>query len=187
MDAFTYLSVLISIILGLAITQLLQGARALVIARRRVRVFGPSVQWVGLLLLLAVQSWWAMFGLQYHRDWTFIAFGIVLLQVILLYMLASLVLPDFPPYTSIDLRAHYFEHVVWFYGLAVLLLVVSLIKDLLINGHLPGAFNVAFHLVFIVVWAGAAATRREAYHRFVPIFMALAFGAYIAVLFGRLQ
>ena len=37
MDAFSYLSVLISIILGLAVTQALQGFRGLMLARSRVR------------------------------------------------------------------------------------------------------------------------------------------------------
>ena len=37
MDAFSYLSVLLSIILGLAITQILQGYRALLLARSHVR------------------------------------------------------------------------------------------------------------------------------------------------------
>ena len=35
MDAFSYLSVLLSIILGLAIQQILQGYRALILARAR--------------------------------------------------------------------------------------------------------------------------------------------------------
>ena len=44
MDAFSYLSVLLSIILGLGIQQVLQGYRALMLARGRVRFF-----WVPLL------------------------------------------------------------------------------------------------------------------------------------------
>jgi hypothetical protein len=39
MDAFSYLSVLLSIIIGLAITQVLQGYRGLLLARHRTTLF----------------------------------------------------------------------------------------------------------------------------------------------------
>jgi hypothetical protein len=55
MDAFSYLSVLISIILGLAVTQVLQGFRGLMLARSRVRAYWPSMVWAVALLLIDVQ------------------------------------------------------------------------------------------------------------------------------------
>jgi len=42
MEVFSYLSVLLSIILGLAITQILQGFRVLMLARSRLRTHWPS-------------------------------------------------------------------------------------------------------------------------------------------------
>src|SRR5205085_4787758 len=117
MDVFGYLSVLLSIILGLAITQVLQGLRALLIARSRVTMFWPSIAWCGLLLLVDVQGWWAMFGLRLKGSWTFVEFGIVLLQVLVLYMLAALVLPDVDRDGRVDLRAFYFAHARWFFGM----------------------------------------------------------------------
>ena len=48
MDAFSYLSVLLSIILGLAITQILQGYRGLLLARGRVTFYVPSLIWTAL-------------------------------------------------------------------------------------------------------------------------------------------
>jgi hypothetical protein len=108
MAAFDYLAVLISIILGLASTQVLQGYRGLALARDRVRLFWPTPICSVIVLLLAVQSRWAMFGLRAVQVWTFAAFAVVLLQAVVLYMLAALVLPDFAGDASIDLRAHYF-------------------------------------------------------------------------------
>ena len=43
MDAFSYLSVLLSIILGLAIAQVLQGYRAILLARGRVRLSAAAL------------------------------------------------------------------------------------------------------------------------------------------------
>jgi hypothetical protein len=186
MDAFSYLSVLLSIILGLAITQLLQGLRGLVIARRQVIFYWPPVAWTGLLMLINVQSWWSMYGMHRRPAWTFVEFAVVLLQTIVLYMLAALVLPDLNDGQPRDLRRHYFDQARWFFGLGTSLLVVSIAKDIVLDRHVPAATNLAFHLVFMAAWTLAALTRSETYHRLLPGFMMVSFGAYIALLFARL-
>lgn len=186
MDAFSYLSVLISIILGLAITQILQGLRSLVINRRQIVVYWPSVSWAGLLLLINVQSWWAMYGMRRRPEWTFVEFALVLLQVTVLYMLAGLVLPDVQSNDRGNLKQHYYDQSRWFYSLAVFMLVVSIVKDVVLNGGLPGTINLAFHVLFASAWTVAAVTRAETYHRWIPLAMILSFGAYIGLLFARL-
>src|ERR1700761_2498507 len=137
MDAFSYLSVLLSIILGLAITQILMGYRGLLLARGRVRFYAPTMTWSVLLLVIAAQNWWASFGLSHHQDWTFLQFSAVLLQTVLLYMMAGLVLPDIPPEAPVDLREHYFRERRPFYGAFVLMLAVSISKDWILQGRLP--------------------------------------------------
>jgi hypothetical protein len=186
MDAFSYLSVLISIVTGLAITQVLQGYRSILIARHRVRLFGPTLSWGGLLLLISVQSWWAMFGMQRHVRWTFIQFAIVLLQAVLLYLLAALVFPDIDGDQRVDLREHYFGQSQWFFGFGMALLVVSVAKDLLMTARWPDSTNLAFHVAFFVSWGVATVTKREGYHRWLPWLMALGFSLYILLLFARL-
>jgi hypothetical protein len=43
MDEFSYLSVLISVILGLAVTQILKGFRGILLSRARVRIYWPVI------------------------------------------------------------------------------------------------------------------------------------------------
>jgi hypothetical protein len=186
MDEFGYLSVLIAIILGLAITQILLGFRGLLHAREHVRLYWPSLVWSGLVIIMAVQSWWAMFGLRHLTDWSFLQFSVVLLQAIVVYMLSALVLPDFGS-KVVDLRKTYFEHFRWFYCLLAAVLVVSLSKDLVIGGSLPHGFNLAFHLFFMAASLVMALVRNETWHKANTVFSALMFIAYIAVLFARLQ
>ena len=146
MDQFSYLSVLISIILGLGITQLVTGLGRLIQARDRVKLYAPALAWVGLLLVIHVQTWWAMFGLRNHSTWNFGQFFVVLLQPLVLSLLASLVVPDFGADAQVDLRANYYAHSRWFFSLLILLLVVSLVKDVVLSGSLPSALNVAAHV-----------------------------------------
>ena len=187
MDAFGYLSVLISIILGLAVTQLLQGFRGIVLARRVVRVYWPALGWAVLLLVIDVQSWWAMFGLRAVQQWTFAEFAVVLLQAVMLYMLAALVLPDFSADRAVDLRQHYFETRRWSFGAAAVTALVSLAKDLVIAGQLPSPGNVGFHVFFIVAALVAIATSAEWFHRLLPLLLLIVFGVYIGTLFAQLR
>jgi hypothetical protein len=186
-DPFSYLSVLLSIILGLAITQILLGVRGIVLSRARVVGYWPTFVFAGLLFLMVVQSWWAMFGLREVPVWTFPMFAIVLLQTTAMYMLTALVLPDFFGEHAIDLRAHYFAHRILFFSLLAATLLISLAKDVVISGHMTDNVNLGFHLGFMAVTLGAVLTTREWYHKLVCVVSALAFVAYIALLFARLH
>lgn len=191
MDEFGYLSVLLSIVLGLGITQLLTGLGRLIQARERVRGYWPSPTWAGFLLVAHVQTWWAMFGLRDHTSWTFFVFLLVLLQPALLYLLAALVLPDFgetadPSEGEVHLRRHYFRQSRWFFTIAVALLVVSVAKDVVLEGELPDAVNLVTHILFAGLWGAAAVTRRERYHLLLAPLTPLIFVVYVAVLFLRL-
>lgn len=187
MDAFSYLSVLLSIILGLAITQVLQGYRALMLSRTRVVLYPPPLIWSALMLLFATQSWWASFGLADHAEWDFASFTIILLQMVLLYMMAAIVLPDVPAGAPVDLRAHYYRERRPFFTLCVAMLAASLLKDLMIDGRLPGGENLAFHLIFGAASLAAIATPRPRFHEWQAPLIALLSGVYIALLFARLR
>jgi hypothetical protein len=185
-DAFSYLSVLLSIILGLAITQILQGYRGLLLARGRVRLYAPTLIWSVLLLILASQAWWSSFGLSHHDGWTFVQFGAVLLQMTLLYMMAGLVLPDMPAGEPVDLRAHYFREQRPFFGVFLGMLAVSIGKDWILYGRLPSATNLAFHAVFGIVTLACLLVRKPRFHEIATPLGGLAMAIYNALLFARL-
>ena len=109
MDEFNYLSVLLSIIIGLAITEILQGLRGRMLSHQRVQPFWPSQVWATTLLLICTQTWWAMFDLRDRHDWKFGQFSVLLAQTVLLYLIAGLIYPDFGEEKAVDLRAHYFQ------------------------------------------------------------------------------
>ena len=187
MDAFGYLSVLLSIIVGFAMTQILLGFRGVVLARVRIRVYWPTVAWGILLLLINVQSWWAMFGLRAIGHWTFPAFSTLLLQTIAQYMLAAIVFPDFSGDQPVDLREHYRRHARWFFGLLILLFMASMAKDRIIGGHLPTGANLLVHLGFIAMSAVAMVVTAELYQRLFALLGLAVFGAYTVALFAQLQ
>jgi len=186
-EAFSYLSVLLSIIIGLAITQILAGLRGMVLWRSNVRMFWPVLLWALTLLLLNVQSWWAMFDLREVQAWTFAAFAMVLAQATVQYLLAAIVLPDFSIDAQTDLATHYWAHARWFFGLFITLLLISLAKAFVLYGHATQYTDLAFHILFIVLSAVALVLRRDWYHKLLALFSAGLFCAYIVVLFAQLR
>jgi hypothetical protein len=129
MDAFSYLSVLLSIILGLAVQQVLQGYRSLILSRRRITFYAPPLIWSVLMLTMVAQHWWASFGLAGRSEWSFGLFATILIQTALIYMMAAIVLPDVPADEKVDLRDHYYREAPAFFGLGAATVVWSLFRD----------------------------------------------------------
>lgn len=184
MDAFEYLSVLVSIVLGLGITQLLVGFARWLTHRGRYRVYSPAIAWAAFLLLLHIQTWWSMYGMRQYSNWNFLQFSVVLLQPIVLFLLAAIVLPGADA-THDDLREYFRYQRKWFFSLLLSLVGISLLKDL-VRDTLPAPLNLGFHAVFAslslagLAWAGDRAQR-------VAAWVALsAFTVYIAILFAEL-
>lgn len=186
MTPFEYLSVLLSIILGLAITQILQGYRALLLARHNVTRHWPALIWSVLILLFAAQSWWSSFGLEDFAEWRFDTFIVILLQMSLIYMMAALVLPDVPPDHKIDLASHYEAQRRPFFTCLVLVVATSLAKDLMLDGALPERLNLVFHVALATAAATGIIFKRAAFHFGLSLFIALIFVIYVATLFGHL-
>lgn len=186
MDAFSYLSVLLSIILGLAVQQVLQGYRALILSRRRIIFYAPPLIWSVLMLTMVAQHWWASFGLAGRSEWSFGLFATVLIMTALIYMMAAIVLPDVPADEKLDLRTHYYREAPAFFSLGAATVSWSIFREYMLVGRLPLPENLAFHLTFIAMALTGALVKRPRVHEALALLMAALFAAYIALLFARL-
>ena len=143
--------------------------------------------WAALLFLIDMQVWWAMYGLRLRRDWTFLAFGVVLAQTATLYLMAAVALPEQVDEDGTDLGVYFDRHHRWFFAFFLATLVVSVTKDLILSGRLPDPTNLAFHVVLGLGCVGGLLLR----HRRAQGWLALGFTAgiiaYIALLFTRLR
>lgn len=187
MDAFSYLSVLLSIIIGLAITQILQGFRARMLSHARVRRYWPGQLWAATLLIMATQTWWAMFGLRDRRDWQFDDFMVLLAQTVVLYLIAGLVFPEFPDEKAVDLRAHYFAQRRRFFGLLIAAVLLSIARDLILNHALPDRGNLAFHAVYLLIGIAGVLSAREWLHKAIALITGGVVVLYVSLLFARLR
>ena len=156
-------------------------------ARMRIRGYWPTVLWAVLVIVIAVQSWWSMFGLRHHEAWTFLEFSVVLAQTATLYLMAAIVLPEEVTEGGVDLRAYYERHHRWFFGWFLATLAISVLKDVILGHRLPGAYNLAFHGILAAGCIAAFFVRRYRLHQILGVGFAVVIAAYIGLLFTRLQ
>lgn len=137
MTQLEYLIALVSIIIGLGLTDLAQSFRELVRPEREVRWHWLPLTWAAISFLVIVQIWWGSFRVLQNEVLAHAAaFTPVLLGFLLLYLICAFALPD-PEWASpkteaggsprLDLEAFYFSmsHRRWFFGTFIGLLVVS--------------------------------------------------------------
>jgi hypothetical protein len=184
-DAFAYLSVLLSIIIGLAMAEILVGYRTLLLARSIVRIYVPPLIWSAIMLILATHFWWASFGLAGRENWSFAAFSAVLLQTVMMFMGSALVLPKGRPSDAIDLRAHYYRERVPFFSFGLLFLAVGFLKLWLLGDPLNGP-TLFFFAFFTAVTLVALFTSRPRVHEIIAPVMAVGILIFIGVMFARL-
>jgi hypothetical protein len=110
MTAFEYVSVFISVILGLGITQALTGIADLIHQSKRVKVYWPHLIWIVLVIIMHVQEWWVTFDLRELSTWRLPTFLFVMLYPITLFILARLLFPLGMQDEVIDLKVFYFEN-----------------------------------------------------------------------------
>lgn len=78
-EAFNYLTVMVSVVVGLGLTQLLAGIGNFVQIRRRVAFYWLHTGWVGLLIILHLHMWWSFWVLREVAEWTYGTFVFVLI------------------------------------------------------------------------------------------------------------
>ncbi|MGH7462688.1 MAG: hypothetical protein ACREMA_16895 [Longimicrobiales bacterium] len=167
MTKFEFLSVLISIVLGLGMTQLLSNLHRLVQARQRVRLYWLPLAWAALIFVSQVEWWWAMIDVEETAEtWTFFYFLFMLLSPVVLYLAAAFALPTVEAGHSYDLRAYYYDTRQWFFGALALQVTFDAIRRAIQAGTVAD-FGALSNAVTAVVLGVLTVTRREWYHALV--------------------
>ena len=111
MSEFEYVMVLISLILGLGISQILVGIANLLKKSHKVKFYIPHLICIVVVFMIHIQEWWINY--EYSRkimEWRFSVFFFMVAYPILLYIMARLLFPLHLSAKSIDLREFYMVH-----------------------------------------------------------------------------
>ncbi len=138
MSILEYLTVLVSIVVGLGVTDLAESVRYLINPDQSVRWHWLPLTWSVAALLMVVACWWGFFDFLKAEVWRSpVAFMLILFTSLSLYLLCAFALPDidwkedvlsFPPEGEehLDLKAYYFSesHRMLFFGTAIVFVVL---------------------------------------------------------------
>lgn len=135
MEAFEYVMVLVSIIIGLAITHVLAALGAAV---HRIRGHGPPIRlgatyllWVGFLFIWLVSFWWWEFKFQeLDLQWTFGLYLFVVGYAIWLFLMSVILVPS-----RLEGIEDSFDYLMemrrWFFGALLVAVAIDTIDSLL--------------------------------------------------------
>lgn len=116
MGIFEYVSVLTSIVVGLAIAHLLKGVAGIVQHPGRRRIYWVHLVWVASMFFQAIFFWWWEFALESLEQWTFQVYLFVLFYALIIYMLCALLFPqDLEGYDGYE--DYFISRRSWFLGL----------------------------------------------------------------------
>ncbi len=172
---FEYLTVFVSVVVGLAITQLLTHLVRIIHQRQHCRVYWVHLIWALNIFIWTVAYWWFTFSMAHIEVWTLSLFVFVLIYAILLYVLMALLFPeDVAP--DEDYRILFYRNQRWFFGVLLLFLSVDLIdfwvkletdSDIVTIGPF-----LAFILPLIGMAGVAAFSNNERFHKiFACVFL----------------
>ena len=74
MSLFEYLSVFLSVIMGLGVTHILAGLSKTIHYRRSLKLFWVHTLWAINILIYIVIIWWGMFWWSKQVNWSFFEF-----------------------------------------------------------------------------------------------------------------
>jgi hypothetical protein len=93
MDAFHWIIVPVSTVLGLTITRVLTGYVNAFKARARLKFDWLPIVFAGAILGESLQLWWALLELSTIKNWSLASFTLLLAMVMVLFSAAALIVP----------------------------------------------------------------------------------------------
>jgi hypothetical protein len=153
MDPYEYLTVFVSVILGLAVVHLLSGVALILDTRVRERLDWLHAVWTANVFITTLLVWWFNFGLSAVTEWTLPHFMNLVAYSVVLYLMAGLLYPVRGD-EVVDFRAHFEANRPRFFTVCLIFQVVDF-ADAALERQAIGTPWVGLHLVSLVVFAGA--------------------------------
>ena len=168
MTPFEYVVVLISIILGLGITQIMTGVADLVHQWYKVKLYWTHLVWIVLVFVLHIQEWWLTYNLRDVGTWRLPIFLFITLYPVNLFILARILFPFNPPEGAIDLKIFYYANFRKFFLVTMILNVLSVIQNVTEDGVNPSQLLIVSILV-VLGWVALRKDHVEWVHKAIAI------------------
>jgi hypothetical protein len=168
MSPFEYIVVLISIIIGMGITQLLSGLASIVLRWNTIRNYWPHSLLIVLIFVLHIQDWWATWELQSIKHWYLPMFLFIIFYPVNLYVLARILFPlRWGKLT--DLKHFYYENFRKIYLFMVFLPLHAIVNNYFIGRHPLSSQYLQAILAIVLILFVILNRREEWLHKVLAI------------------
>ena len=111
MSPFDFVCAFYSVVLGVAVAQLMTSVGRLLEVRDQVRTYWVQSLWVEIVLLYDVNNWLAMWSYRSAKSWRVVSFLLLVGLIASIYLVTVLLFPRVPESRGqIDLDAHYYKN-----------------------------------------------------------------------------
>ena len=183
MDAFSYISIVPSIIIALGITRILTGIGKLLEKRDKIQTYWVHHLWSLNVFLYMVLNWWLLFRWESQVTWSFPLFLFLMITPTITFLLSVVLFREHFS-ESENFEQHFYDDRRWFFALAALLPPLDFI-DTLLKGvpHLlaQGPFYFVTISLITAMSIVAVKTQNKNYHKFFAIFFLVYISIFISV------
>lgn len=164
---FEYSSILVSIILGLGITQLLSAFTDLLYNYKKVSFYWPQTAWILFVLFLHIQDWFITYQLKDKPVWHLTELVFILLYPISLFIAAKLLLPSNDKEESRDMKSYYMSQYPVLFGIMAISILLSVVFNIWLLGEsLAGQVPILVFLL-IVLYVSVKKISRPLVHQLI--------------------
>ncbi len=177
---FDYFGVLVSVILGLALTHILRGLAKLLQLRGQCQPYVPHVLWSFNAILYVLGAWWGMFWWRNLADWTFDWFLFISFYAIVQFVWSYMLYPA-ESAEGTDFQAFFFRNRPWFFGLLIIATLMD-VPEVLVKAKLglrpmPPQYPLVISTL-VVIALGGLLTRNQRVHAALPVVWFMVFYGY---------
>lgn len=173
MTPFEYITVIVSIILGLGIAQIVTGLAHFIHGSNRVKIYWPHLLWIFMIFFLHVQEWWLFYEYKTFTEWKLLVFLFVILYPIGLFIQARILFPFDNLEEITDLKKFYFDNYRVYFLSVALMAVLSVIDNTVLRGLPITDQFVQFGLIVIMTAISVFKIRNEWVHKVLSITLLL--------------
>jgi hypothetical protein len=182
MTPFEYVTVLISIILGLGITQIVTGIADIIHQWNRMKIYWPHALWILLVFVMHIHEWWYMYELKRHAQWHLVSFLFLILYPILLFVLARILFPFGAMDTDVDFKIFYFGNYRKFFLLVSMLVVLAALQDIVLEGYSVVEQLPKLSIPIVLGFIAIKKIKHENLHQVIVLLLLAAFIASLVLL-----
>ena len=181
MTPFEYVTVLISIILGLGITQIMTGVADIIHQWDKMKLYWPHLLWILLTFIMHIHEWWYTYDLKKHESWYLISFLFLILYPIMLFVLARILFPFGAMETETDFKLFYFNNYRKFFLIVMILVSLAVLQDVFLEGYPWEEQILKIGILGTLAFITIKKVGNELLHKIVVVVLLLAFIGSLAV------